>query len=439
VSQPGLRRTAWRRWRDFIEYGRGALWLLPTLSAIVALVIGWVLSSIDVGDTGPFGWVVFEGTPDDARTLLTVIATAMLGVIATVFGLAVVALQLSSTQFSPRLVRNFLRDGVTQWVLAVFVGTFAYAAAGLYTVGVGFGGRVDQFPRLAVSGAMLLLFISVGAVIAFADHLAHSLQIDSILAVSTKATLRAITQARDATDEERPARPDHAVVVPVPRSGYVQTFTPGHLLRWVAHEGVTVELTHRLGDYAVAGTPLAYLWASDQRALPAHRDRVSAVESAVDLGFERTLQQDVAFGIRQLVDTACKALSPAVNDPYTAVQAIHHLSDILVAVASRRLGSQVIHRGAGTLVIPRRRFGDLLAGAVGQIRRYGASEPTVAVALLRLMTMCAGAPGLSAARAQAIRGEAALLIEDSERLTTNAADLRTVHEAAERLESALLS
>ena len=437
MSQPGFRRTAWRQWREFLEYGRGALWLLPTLAGIVALVLGWILSSIDVGDTGPFGWVVFEGTPDDARTLLTVIATAMLGVIATVFGLAVVALQLSSTQFSPRLVRNFLRDGVTQWVLAVFVATFAYAAAGLYTVGVGFGGRTDQFPRLAVSGAMFLLFVSVGAVIAFADHLAHSLQIDTILAVSTRATLRAIDGARDATEEQPTERPDHAVVVPAPRSGYVQNFTPGHLLRWVADHGVTVALVHRLGDYVVAGAPLAHVWAADGRAMPADQDIAAAVESAVDLGFERTLQQDVGFGIRQLVDTACKALSPAVNDPYTAVQAVHHLSDILVALAKRHLGSQVIHRDAGTLVIPRRRFGDYLAGAVGQIRRYGAGEPTVVVALLRLMTMCATTPGLNAARVDAIRGEAALLIEDSERLTANSADLRTVHDAAGRLELAL--
>ena len=173
VREPGIRRTVWRRSRDFLEYGRGALWLLPSVAGVVALFIGWVLSSIDVGDTGPLGWVVFDGTPDDARTLLTVIATAMIGVIATVFGLAVVALQLSSTQFSPRLVRNFLRDGVTQWVLAVFVGTFAYAAAGLYTVGVGAGGRIERFPRLAVSGAILLLFVSVAAIIAFADHLGH--------------------------------------------------------------------------------------------------------------------------------------------------------------------------------------------------------------------------------------------------------------------------
>ena len=438
VREPGIRRTVWRRWRDFLEYGRGALWLLPSVAGVVALVIGWVLSSIDVGDTGPFGWVVFEGTPDDARTLLTVVSTAMIGVIATVFGLAVVALQLSSTQFSPRLVRNFLRDGVTQWVLAVFVGTFAYAAAGLYTVGLGAGGRVDRFPRLAVSGAMVLLFVSVAAVIAFADHLAHSLQIDSILAVSTRGTLRAIDASREGTEEAPPTRPDHAVPIPALRSGYLQLLTPGHLLRYVEEHGVTVALVPRLGDYVVAGTPVAHLWVADPARVPPSGPEVArVVAGALDLGFERTLQQDVGFGIRQLVDTACKALSPAVNDPYTAVQAVHHLADILVTLASRSLGPVVVHRSDGALVVPARRFADYLASAVGPIRRYGAAEPTVAVALLELMTMCAITSRLSPTRTDAVRGEAALLLEDAERRTENPADLRTVHAAYARLVLAL--
>ena len=103
---------------------------------------------------------------------------------------------------------------------------------------------------------------------------------------------------------------------------------------------MTVALVPRLGDYVVAGTPVAHLWAGRPGARPARRSAEVArvVATAVDLGFERTLQQDVGFGIRQLVDTACKALSPAVNDPYTAVQAVHHLSDILVTLAGANTG-----------------------------------------------------------------------------------------------------
>ena len=127
------------------EYTRGSLWVLPTLCVLIALVAGILLSLVDVGPTSP---LAFQGTAEDARSLLSAITSTMVTVIALLLGLAVVALQLSSTQFSPRLLRNFLRDRPNQLVLGVFVGTFAYSAAGLFTVGVSEGQRSDQFPRL---------------------------------------------------------------------------------------------------------------------------------------------------------------------------------------------------------------------------------------------------------------------------------------------------
>src|SRR5213593_3713102 len=113
----------------------------------------------------------------------------MVTVIALLLGLTVVALQLSSTQFSPRLLRNFLRDRPNQLVLSVFVATFAYSAAGLYTVGVSAGARSEEYPRLAVSGAIVLLFASLAMVVYFADHLAHSIQIDAIATAVERSAL----------------------------------------------------------------------------------------------------------------------------------------------------------------------------------------------------------------------------------------------------------
>src|SRR6266567_3417279 len=129
------------------EYVRGSLWVLPGLSVLAALAAGAALSSVRVGPRSP---LAFQGTPDDARTLLLGITGTMITIIALLLGLAVVALQLSSTQFSPRLLRNFLRDRPNQVVLSAFVATFAYSAAGLYTVGVSGGNRTATFPRLAV-------------------------------------------------------------------------------------------------------------------------------------------------------------------------------------------------------------------------------------------------------------------------------------------------
>ena len=124
--------------------------------------------------------MAFQGTADDARTLLSNVTGTVVTVIALVLGLTVVALQLSSTQFSPRLLRSFLRDRPNQVVLSTFVATFAYSAAGLYTVGLSAGERTEDFPRLAVSGAIVLMFASLAMVVYFADHLAHSIQVDAI-------------------------------------------------------------------------------------------------------------------------------------------------------------------------------------------------------------------------------------------------------------------
>ena len=171
------------------EYVRGSLWVLPTLSVLAALAAGTLLSSVSIGPRSP---LAFQGTPDDARTLLLGITGTMVTVIALLLGLTVVALQLSSTRFSPRLLRSFLRDRPNQVVLSAFVATFAYSAAGLYTVGVSGGNRTAAFPRLAVSGAIVLLFISLGLLVFFADHFVHSIQVDAIMNGVQRTTLAVI-------------------------------------------------------------------------------------------------------------------------------------------------------------------------------------------------------------------------------------------------------
>src|SRR5215468_3115928 len=370
------------------EYVRGSLWVLPALSVLAALAAGSLLSLVTVGPHSP---LAFEGTSGDARTLLIGIAGTMVTVIALLLGLTVVALQLSSTQFSPRLLRNFLRDRPNQIVLSVFVATFAYSAAGLYTVGVSGGARTASFPRLAVSGALVLLFVSLGLLVFFADHLVHSIQVDAIMSVVERSTLAVIRDGLFAGGQEAPDVPGWAVPVASPRSGYVQAVRPGRLLGQAAGRGVCLRLQPRVGEHVVAGTTLAWIWRpAPSDPAPDPQAFLSVLDAGIRIGFERTLEQDAALGIRQLVDVACKALSPAVNDPYTAVQAVDHLSVIFCALARRPLGVHVITDSKGSAVIvPGRRFPEYLAVTCGLIRRYGAREPTVAHALLRLLSSCA--------------------------------------------------
>jgi uncharacterized membrane protein len=418
------------------EYVGGALWVWPGIASLAALVLGLAISQVTIDPQSPLAPLAFEGTADDARGLLTTITSTVVTVIALVLGLTVVALQLASTQFSPRLLRNFLRDRSTQLVLSVFMATFVYSTAGLYTVGLSGGSRTEQFPRLAVSGAMILLFASLAMVVYFADHLAHSIQID---AVTTRAELGALRVARGklgTSEESRPQPPPWAVPLVALRSGYIQTAHPEALLPLASRHGVSVALRHRVGEHVIAGTALALMWS--QSATDPVRDTemfTHALDEAVGIGFERTLQQDITFGMRQLTDVACKALSPAINDPYTAVQAIDHLSVIFCALANRPLGDDVARdpKGSSTVLVPGRRFGEHVTVLCGMIRRYGASEPIVCMALLRLLSSCAALIGDDAARRAAIEKQVALIVLDAERKIGQPEDFLPVQAAAEAI------
>jgi uncharacterized membrane protein len=403
---------------------------LPTVVAVVALLAGLVLSHVSVSAESP---LAFQGTADDARAVLIGVASTMVTVIALLLGLAVVALQLSSTQFSPRLLRNFLRDRPNQLVLGVFVGTFVYSAAGLFTVGVAAGSRTEDYPRLAVSVAIVLLFVSLALLVFFADHLAHSIQVDRIMRVVEGATLAVIET--HAVASEPP--PPWATPVPAARSGYLQAVDLAGLAAGAARAALGgVRLVTRVGEHVVAGTPFALVWSSgedDEPPRPAAAARL--VETCVRMGWERTFEQDPGLGIRQLVDIACKALSPAVNDPYTAVQATEHLSVVFARLAAVPSGDRVATAGPVTAVVPQRAFAEDLALGCGLVRRYGAGEPTVAQALLRMLVVCArlGAP----AHLAAIEREGDMVVAAAERADMLPADLAVVRAAAMELHAVL--
>ena len=423
-----------RQFEAMREYSRGALWVWPAAAVVLALVVGSALSAVDVSARSP---LVFQGTADDARNLLIAIVTTIVTVIALILGLTVVALQLSSTQYSPRLLRNFLRDRPTQMVLSAFVATFAYSAAGLYTVGVANGDRTASFPRLAVTGALVLLFLSLFALVYEVHHVAHSMQIDEIMRKvenGTQEVVRSLPPEPGAATY--PQAPPEAAAFRARRSGYIQVVHADRLMAVAARENVHVLLAYRVGDHVVSGSPLAYLWRSDGGPVDAGRFD-AAMRDAVRLGFERTLEQDAAFGIRQLVDAASKALSPAVNDPYTAVQAIDHLAVIMASLARRHQGTAVHATAAGTTItVPAFGFADYLDLACAQIRRYGCGEPTVVRELLDLLgstAHCTTQPD----RVAAIRAQLDLLMADAERCVAQQLDLVPLRAAAERLAAQL--
>jgi uncharacterized membrane protein len=420
------------------DYFRGALWLAPTLAAILALVAGSILSSIDVPSDSWLDPLLFQGTADDARALLIGISGTMMTVIALVLGLTLVALQLSSTQFSPRLLRHFLRDRTNQLVLSVFVATFVYATAGLYTVGISEGQRVDDYPRLAVTLAILLLFGSLLVLVYFVHHVAHSIQVDEVMAAVERNTMAIIEHdlpTKDVSAEPVPERPVWAVPIPAHRSGWVQTADPEPLLQAAIAHDTMVAVVPMVGEYVIKDAAVAWAWrASPEQQPPTAADFAQPLQGALRIGYERTAEQDVAFGMRQLADIAVKALSPAINDPYTSIQALEHIAVLLAALARRPLGNQRLYDDAGELrlVMPGRDLAYFLELATGQSRRYGASEPRVLRALIRVLRST-GQFCIDDERRALVALHVRLVQEAAEQNIAQRADLAPVTDAAEQV------
>jgi uncharacterized membrane protein len=405
------------------DYLGGALWVLPTASVMAFLTAGALLSRVSV-EAGSLLWpLAFQGTAEDARGILVVVSATMITVTGLVFALTIVALQIASGQYSPRLLRSFMRDRGTQMVPSVFVGAFACSTAGLHTVGIQRAGGEAFVPRLAVSGSLLLGLASVGVLIYFIHRLAHSIQIDTIMSQVEREARWVINDLCPAQSgylepEERcPDPPASAVAVPASRSGYIQAVQSEPLVRAAAVHDLVVRLARQVGDHVVEGMPLAWAWHRTLDQPSASPELLQeALEDAVNIGFERTMLQDVPFGLRRLVDIGNKALSPAVNDPYTGIQAVHHLSVLLCMLAGRRLGDRHYHDKQGTLrvAVPLPQFADYLRLGTAQIRRSGAKEPAVARSLIQLFKDVGGS-AVSDDRRRACARHIWLVLDDAKR------------------------
>ncbi len=370
---------------------RGSLWFIPAVAVLLALVAGTVLATWPPTVGAVLEPLAFDGTAPGARTLLTAIAGAMITVTALTFTLTVVALQMASSQYSPRVLRGFLADRSSQIVLALFLATFAYAIAVLRVIREEGPATTEVVPQLAVGLGALLTLLSVGALVYFIHHLTQQLRLETILDEIVRETLGAIDDAYDdrsaLTTTSLPEPPSTAHRVWSHHTGYLQAVRPGGLADAAEAAEVTVRLRPTLGAHVTRGTTLGWVWPTGDAELPDEEELVRLVHGHVHLGSERTGRRDVAFGMRQLVDIAVRALSPGVNDPTTAVVVAEALAPPLCALTDVRSGSEIVSDEDGTVraIVPRPSFGDLLELACGQIRRYGAGEPAVLAALADLL------------------------------------------------------
>ena len=382
---------------------RSSFWFLPTIMASGAMVMAFVSVAVDKPVTNwlalNWDWA-FTGGAEGASALLGAIAGSMITIAGVVFSMTLVALSLASSQLGPRLLRNFMRDTTTQTVLGTFVATFLYCLIVLRTIR-----RAEEIlfvPHLSVTLGVLLAVVSVGVLIYYIHHVSVSIQVNEIVARVGKELIEGIERLfPESIGEGVPRSPTEPLDVgfldtfgrdarPIgaARDGYLRFVDGDALMALAMEEDIVIRLEQRPGHYVVATRPLVWVW-------PGNRvnDQLSdSINSAFALGNQRTPGQDIEFAVNQLVEIAIRALSPGVNDPFTAITCVDHLGSALCRLAQREMPSPYRHDSEDKLrvITPIFTFKDVTDTAFNQIRQYGRSSSAVTSRLLETIIVVAG-------------------------------------------------
>ncbi|HST14079.1 MAG TPA: DUF2254 domain-containing protein [Gaiellaceae bacterium] len=394
--------SALRRFGGSLVELQQGLWFVPAL--IVVLDGALSVALVEVDRHTSIGWgPLFQGDASAARTVLSVIAGSLITVAGLTFSITIVVLQLTSSQFSPRILRTFFGDRLTQVTVGSYVGIFVYSILVLRSVSGAF------VPRLAVTGASALAVAAVVLLIVFIHHISQLIQVSYVTGdIAEKALVRldALYPAtHGAIDEsdcgallekwllERPG-----LVLPE-RPGYLRRIDLDSLAGALAEVDRAAVLV-RPGDFVSVEQPLAAVWPAARSA-----ECSAGIRKAFHVARERDLDQDLDFGLRQLTDTAVKAMSPGINDPTTATTCIGYLRSILVRLAEREFPAPLkSYPEAGlTLIVQRREFEEYLDSLL-EIGRYSSKDARVTVAVLdalRSVRVVARAAGYEARAAAA--------------------------------------
>jgi uncharacterized membrane protein len=315
---------------------RTSLWFIPSLFALAALIGGLVLIEVDRRlQTDGSAFYLYGGTPEGARNVLSTIAQSMLTFTGLVFTVTMLVLQLASSQLSPRVLRTFLADRQNQVVLGLFVATFIFTLVVLRDVRSTEG--QEFVPSIAIWTAFVLLGASVAAFIYYINHMAHAIRASSVIANIAEDTEAAIDRVypTEPDDQRPPVREDLEGLragrqwraIASESAGSIVDVDKDSIIGNAEEADALVELVPRVGDFVARGTPVFRVsggpGGEDRKQFDDH------LRNDVTFGRERTMQQDPAFGFRQLVDVGARALSPGTNDPTTCVQAIDRLHDLL--------------------------------------------------------------------------------------------------------------
>lgn len=363
-----------------------SLFLFPALLMLGGVILAVGATAVDnaVGHDARIP-LTLAMSSNAATWLLATVAGAMITTVGVVFSLTVVSLQLASGQFSPRVMRSFIRDRLSQGVIGLLVGTFFYCILILPSLN---GTPEAAAPRISLTLAVVLTLVTVVGIIAHLDHLAHGLQVGNLARLIAREGRRVAGRLDRVPGGLRPAdprdfkAPADAAVVRSPLSGWVSQVDSSRLLAAVP-AGTTVRLETRIGSYLHADEALVTVWPAPPE------DSREELSGAIEVADTRTMLQDADFAIRQLVDIGLRALSSAINDPTTAVEIILRLGSLLRGILVSPLAPEALKDDAGRVLVQPWNLDhdEYVDHAFDQLRQSCLDQPEVVASLLRTLRM----------------------------------------------------
>jgi uncharacterized membrane protein len=401
----------WLRRHQVRGYVRSALWIFPVLGTLAALAVTPLIDRLDAR-TAPASQV----DPAVALTLLATMASAMFTFIVFVFSMLLVAVQLASAQLTPRIIALMFRDPVIKSLLTVFTFVFTYVMAALVRVR-------GNAPHLSTRVAAYAFLVSLCLFLYMIDHVGRALRANGVLRRVGSVGREVIQSVYQGLAAPRPA-PQLAEVLNTEstrtidnvRAGSVLAFDTQGLLELATRHECVIEVVPRVGDFAAVGDPLFRIYLGGA-TLP-----LAALRRSIAIGRERTFEQDPCFALRIMVDIASKALSPAINDPTTAVLALDEIHYALRLVGQRQLDDRVLadEQGNYRLAYHTPNWNDFVSLAVTEIRQFGATSVQVTRRLRAMLENLIET--LPEMRAPVLRQELALLHRTVERSFPQAED-----------------
>lgn len=392
---------------------KGSYWFLPAVFS--SLAVGLAVLTIWLDLRGAGWWLAGTGwleasSAEGARSQVTVIASAMIAIASTVFAITIAAVAYASGNYGPRLLANFMNDRGNQVSLGVFIATFVYALLVLRVVQGGESGGAEPFiPQLSLFVATLLVLFAVAVLVFFLHHIPASIRINTVIAGIGRSLLVDIeTRFPDRAEEKLSVPPPRGVPVFPSTSGYVEIVSFGRLDQLAEEKGAVIILSVRPGDFVHPAIALAEI-----SGVEADESLRKAVCGAFAIGSERTRAQDIDYLLDELVEIALRALSPGINDPFTAVSSLHWMGSALASLAGRKLnrGPEQGNYDPGRVRAIADDFGHYLRRGFGALRHSAATSPIAAAQYLEaLYGVAAVAKG---ARREAIIDESRRLVDQA--------------------------